>query len=163
MGTFHRIRDYPLGTFASTALALLATCTDEQLITLTYLAERIPRKESYREKIRWIRDLFRQRHPGLHIARKVVKNTNPLHRRKSIRNVIKNQRLMGTNKRKEFEARTGTYPPDTLLISPTMRCDLTCYGCYAAYYPRDNDLPLGAIDRGICEAKERGIYLILLT
>jgi len=163
MGTFHRIRDYTLGTFASAALALLATCTDEQLIALTYLAERIPRKESYREKIRWIRDLFRQRHPGLHIARKVVKNTNPLHRRKIIQNVIINQLLMGTNKRKEFEARTGTYPPDTLLISPTMRCDLTCYGCYAGHYPREHDLPLAEIDRVITEAKAMGIHLILFT
>jgi MoaA/NifB/PqqE/SkfB family radical SAM enzyme len=163
MGTFHRIRDYTLGKFASAALAMLANCSDEQLIRLTYLAERIPRKESYREKIRWIRELFRHGHPGLHIARRVVKDTNPLHRHKIVQNVIINQLLMGTNKRKEFEARTGTYPPDALLISPTMRCDLNCYGCYAGYYPQDEDLPLEVMDRVITEAKEMGIHLILLT
>jgi MoaA/NifB/PqqE/SkfB family radical SAM enzyme len=163
MGTFHRIRDYTLGKFASGALAMLANCSDEQLIRLTYLAERIPRKESYREKIRWIRELFRRGHPGLHTARRVVQDTNPLHRHKIIQNVIINQLLTGTNKRKDFEARTGTYPPDALLISPTMRCDLNCYGCYAGYYPREEDLPLEVMDRVITEGKEMGIYLILLT
>ena len=163
MGTYHRIRDYTLVKFASTALSLLASCSDGQLIKLSYLAEKIPRKEPYKEKIRWIRELFRRRHPGLQIARRVLKDVNPLHRHKIIQNFIINQLLVGTNKRKEFEARTGTYPPDALLISPTMRCDLNCYGCYAGYYTRDEDLPLDVIDRVITEAKEMGIHLILFT
>lgn len=163
MGTYHRIRDYTLGKFASTALSLLASCSSEQLIKLSSLAEKIPRKESYREKIRWIRELFRLGHPGLQIARRVLKDTNPLHRHKIIQNFIINQLLVGTNKRKEFEVRTGTYPPDALLISPTMRCDLSCYGCYAGYYARNEDLPWEVIDRVITEAKEMGIHLILFT
>jgi len=163
MGTYNKIRNYTLVKFASTALLLLASISDEQLVKITYLAGIIPQKESYKEKIRWIRELFRQGHPGLQIARRVSKETNPLHRHKIIQNFIINQLLAGTNKRKEFEARTGTYPPDALLISPTMRCDLNCYGCYAAYYSRDKDLPLEVMDRVITEAKEMGIYLILLT
>ena len=163
MGTYDKIKDYTLVKFASTALMLLASISDEQFIKITYLAEVIPQKGTYKEKIRWIRQLFRQGHPGLQIARRVSKGTNPLHRHKIIQNFIINQLLVGTNKRKEFEERTGTYPPDTLLISPTMRCDLNCYGCYSAYYPRDKDLPLEVIDRVITEAKEMGIYLILLT
>lgn len=163
MGTYQRMRDYTLVKFASTALSLLASCSDKQLIKLCSLAEKIPRKESYREKIRWIQDLFRQGHPGLQIARRVLKDTSPLHRHKIIQNFIINQLLMGTNKRKEFEAHTGTYPPDALLISPTMRCDLNCYGCYAGDYPQDEDLPLEVIDRVITEGKEMGIYLILFT
>ncbi|UCC66609.1 MAG: radical SAM protein [Deltaproteobacteria bacterium] len=163
MSTYHKIRDYTLVKFASTALSLLASASDQQLIKLSFLAEKIPRKEPYKEKIRWIRHLFGQRHPGLHLARRVLKDTNPLHRHKIIQNFIINQLLVGTNKRKEFEVHTGTYPPDALLISPTMRCDLNCYGCYAGYYPQEEDLPLEVIDRVITEAKEMGIYLILLT
>jgi MoaA/NifB/PqqE/SkfB family radical SAM enzyme len=163
VGTFHRIKDYTLVKFASTALLLLASASDEQLTKISYLAEFIPQKESYKEKIRWIRQLFRQGHPGLQIARRVMKDINPLHRHKIIQNFIVNQLLAGTNKRKEFEARTGTYPPDALLISPTMRCDLSCYGCYAGYYPREEDLPLEVIDRVITEGKEMGIHLILFT
>ena len=163
MGTYRRVWDYALVKFASMALSLLASASDEQLITLSYLAERIPRKESYKEKIRWIRQLFRQHHPGLQIARRVLKDTNDLHRHKIIQNFIINQLLVGTNKRKAFEARSGTYPPDTLLISPTMRCDLDCYGCYAGYYRQDEDLAFEVLDRVITEGVEMGIYLILLT
>jgi MoaA/NifB/PqqE/SkfB family radical SAM enzyme len=163
MRTYQRIKDYTLVKFASTALLLLASASDERLSKISYLAEMIPQKESYKEKIRWLRELFRQGHPGLHIARRVLKDINPLHRHKIIQNFIINQLLVGTNKRKEFEARTGTYPPDALLISPTMRCDLNCYGCYAAYYPQKEDLPLEVIDRVITEGKEMGIHLILFT
>jgi MoaA/NifB/PqqE/SkfB family radical SAM enzyme len=163
MRTYQRIKDYTLVKFASTALVLLASASDERLSKISYLAEIIPHKESYKEKIRWIRELFRQGHPGLQIARRVLKDINPLHRHKIIQNFIINQLLAGTNKRKEFEARTGTYPPDALLISPTMRCDLNCYGCYAGYYPKEEDLPLDVIDRVITEGKEMGIHLILFT
>jgi len=163
MGTYNKIRDFTLVKFASTALLLLASISDEQLVKITYLAGIIPKKKTYKEKIRWIRELFRQGHPGLQIARRVSKQANSLHRHKIIQNFIINQLLVGTNKRKEFEQRTGTYPPDTILISPTMRCDLNCYGCYSAYYPRDKDLPLEVMDRVITEGKEMGIYLVLLT
>ena len=163
MGTYQRIKDYTLVKFASSALLLLGSASNEQLTKLSYLAELIPYKESYKEKIRWIRELFRQGHPGLQLARRVLKEISPLHRNKIIQNFIINQLLAGTNKRKEFEQRTGTYPPDALLISPTMRCDLNCYGCYAGYYSRDKDLPLEVIDRVITERKEMGIYLILFT
>ena len=163
MGTYHKIMNYTLAKFASRALSLLATTSDEKLIKLCYLAEKIPRKESYKEKIRWIGELFRQQHPGLRIARRVLKETNALHRHKIIQNFIINQLLMGTNKRKEFEACTGIYPPDAILISPTMRCNLNCYGCYAGHYSREEDLPLEVIDRIISEGKEMGIHFTLFT
>jgi hypothetical protein len=75
MGTYNKIRDFTLVKFASTALLLLASISDEQLVKITYLAEVIPQKGSYKEKIRWIRELFREGHPGLQIARRVSKAT----------------------------------------------------------------------------------------
>jgi len=160
---YTRMKNYSLEKFTTSALSLLANASDEQLIRLTYMAERIPRKQSYRRKIRWIRELFKQRHPGLHLAKRIVKETNPHHRKKIITNFIVNQLLVGTNRRKEFEAKTGVYPPDALLISPTMRCNLSCEGCYSGDYPRDEELELETIDRVIDEGKEMGIHLILFT
>jgi MoaA/NifB/PqqE/SkfB family radical SAM enzyme len=126
------------------------------------LAEKIPQKESYREKIRWIRTLFQTDHPGLTIARRVLSETHPHHRKKIISNFIVNQLLVGTNRRKAFEAERGFYPPDAMLISPTMRCNLNCYGCYAGVYPEE-DLPYGVLDRVVGECKEMGIHLVLMT
>jgi MoaA/NifB/PqqE/SkfB family radical SAM enzyme len=163
MDFYQRAKRYSIEKFTTSALSLLANASKENLIRLTYLAEKIPQKESYREKIRWIRTLFQTDHPGLVIAKRALGETNPYHRNKIISNFIVNQLLVGTNRRKAFEAERGFYPPDAMLISPTMRCNLRCYGCYAGAYSTEEDLPYEVIDRLIGECKEMGIYLVLMT
>jgi MoaA/NifB/PqqE/SkfB family radical SAM enzyme len=162
MDLYQRAKRYSIERFTTSALSLLANASKENLIRLTYLAEKIPQKESYREKIRWIRTLFQTDHPGLVIARRVLRDTHPHHRKKIISNFIVSQLLVGTNHRKNFEIRKGYYPPDAMLISPTMRCNLDCYGCYAGVYPQE-DLPYEVIDRLVGECKEMGIHLVLMT
>ena len=162
MDFYQRAKVYSIERFTANALSLLANASAENLIRLTYLAERIPQKEVYREKIRWIRTLFQTDHPGLAIARRVINETHPLHRKKLVANLIVNQLLVGTNRRKAFEAERGFYPPDAMLISPTMRCNLNCYGCYSGAYSQE-DLPYEVLDRLMGECKEMGIHLVLMT
>jgi MoaA/NifB/PqqE/SkfB family radical SAM enzyme len=163
MDFYQRTKRYSIEKFIASSLSLLGNTSKENLIRLTYLAEKIPQKESYREKIRWIRTLFRTDHPGLAIARRVLSETHPHHRKKIISNFIVNQLLVGTNRRKAFEAENGFYPPDAMLISPTMRCNLHCYGCYAGSYSTEDDLPFDVMDRLIRECKAMGIHLVLMT
>jgi len=162
MDFYQRAKRYSIEKFTANALSLLANASTENLVRLTYLAERIPQKESYREKIRWIRTLFQTDHPGLTIARRVLNETHPLHRKKLVSNLIVNQLLVGTNRRKAFEAERGFYPPDAMLISPTMRCNLNCFGCYSGAYSQE-DLPYEVLDRLMGECKEMGIHLVLMT
>lgn len=163
MEFYQRAKRYSIEKFTTTAFSLLANTSKENLIRLTYLAEKIPQKESYQEKIRWIRTLFQTNHPGLAIARRVLNETHPHHRKKIISNFIVNQLLVGTNRRKAFETEKGFYPPDAMLISPTMRCNLRCYGCYSAEYSTEEDLPFEVMDRLVRECKEMGIHLVLMT
>ena len=163
MDFYQRAKRYSIEKFTTTAFSLLANASKETLIRLTYLAEKIPQKESYQEKIRWIRTLFQTDHPGLAIARRVLNETHPHHRKKIISNFIVNQLLVGTNRRKAFETEKGFYPPDAMLISPTMRCNLHCYGCYSAEYSTEEDLPFEVMDRLVRECKEMGIHLVIMT
>ena len=163
MDLYQRVKRYSVEKFTTSSFSLLANASKENLIRLTYLAEKIPQKESYHEKIRWIRALFQTDHPGLTVARRVLKETNPHHRKKIVSNFIINQLLVGTNRRKAFEAKKGFYPPDAMLISPTMRCNLNCYGCYAGAYSTQEDLSYEVIDRLVEECKEMGIHLVLMT
>ncbi len=146
-----------------TALSLLASASKRNLIRLSYLAEKIPQKESYREKIRWIRTLFHTDHPALTIARRLLNETHPHHRKKIINNFIINQLLVGTNRRKAFEEEKGFKPPNAMLLSPTMRCNLQCFGCYSGSYSTEEELSFELIDRLVDECKGMGIYLIILT
>ncbi len=163
MDLYRRAKFYSLTKFTTTALSLLASASKENLIRLSFLAEKIPQKESYREKIRWIRTLFQADHPALTIARRLLNETHPHHRKKIITNFIIQQLLVGTNRRKAFEEERGFKPPNAMLISPTMRCNLNCFGCYSGSYPIEEELPIEVIDRLIGECKEMGIYLIIMT
>lgn len=162
MDFYQRAKQYSIEKFAMAAFSLLANASEKNLIRLTHLAEKIPQKESYQEKIRWIRTLFQTNHPGLAIAKRVLNETHPHHRKKIISNFIINQLLVGTNHRKAFDAENGFYPPDAMILSPTMRCNLSCYGCYSGSYPQE-DLPFEVIDRVVGECKEMGIHLVLMT
>jgi MoaA/NifB/PqqE/SkfB family radical SAM enzyme len=147
--------------FATLAFSLLSGSSKENLIGLTRLAEKIPQKDSYRKKIGSIRDLFERDHSFLEIARRILNETNSK-QKETIVQFLFDQFLEGTNQRKDFALQTGFYPPRAILISPTMRCNLNCYGCYAGDYSKEGELESGEIDRIIDEAEEMGIHLVVV-
>jgi MoaA/NifB/PqqE/SkfB family radical SAM enzyme len=156
-----RFKKISLIKFTTLALSLISNGSKENFIRLTRLAEKIPKKISYREKIGWIRNLFESGHPSLEIARRLTRESNPRQREKVIHFLI-DQFLEGTNQRKAFELRTGFYPPRALLISPTMRCNLNCFGCYAGSYSKEEELETAEIHRILREAEEMGIHIVVV-
>lgn len=63
-------------------------------------------------------------------------------------------------KRQAFKARTSFEPPFAYLISPSMRCNLHCVGCYAGEYSIKDDLPIETVERVLNEGKEMGIHFV---
>jgi len=78
-------------------------------------------------------------------------------------NLIVNEFITATPKRDEFKSRYGFPPPFFLVISPTMRCNLNCYGCYAGDYNKKEELETALIHHLLQEAKEMGIYFITIS
>ena len=150
-------------------MAALASINNDKLFTFTYrsvakLAEKIAKRDYYVRRIRWICNLFDQGHPTLEITKKILKTLNPHHRKTIIQSYVINELLVGTNKRKAFAQEPGGfYPPGFLVLSPTMRCNLNCFGCYAGSYQQKEELSFDTIDRILNEAKEMGIYFITVS
>jgi MoaA/NifB/PqqE/SkfB family radical SAM enzyme len=164
MNYLQQIRNYTLSQVISGLVGALGNSSDQNLIRMTYLAEKVAQKDYYRRQIRRIRSLFESQHPALTVAKRIMQETNPLHRRKLVECFIINQLLVGTNKRKEFsESPGGFYPPGLFVLSPTMRCNLHCYGCYSGEYSREQDLPYPLMDRVLKEGKEMGIYFVVVS
>lgn len=146
------------------SIQLLSISSPRVIIAYTNLAELITQRDHYKRAIRKIREMFREGHPALHIAMKIIRGTSPRQKKQLIKCFIINQLLIGSNKRKRFsEEEGGFYPPGLLVISPTMKCNLTCFGCYAGMYRKDTDLPFEVIDRILIEAKEMGIYFAVIS
>jgi MoaA/NifB/PqqE/SkfB family radical SAM enzyme len=125
--------------------------------------ELIPKKDYYRERIRWFRQLLRENHPSMEFPRRILRDLHPNQRDKWITNLAVNHLLSGTNKRKAWAEKEGYYPPSTVVISPTMRCNLSCYGCYAGDYEKSLELTREEIDSVLCQMKEMGVYFAVIS
>jgi MoaA/NifB/PqqE/SkfB family radical SAM enzyme len=66
-------------------------------------------------------------------------------------------------KRKTIQRREGFMVPIAIAFSPTMRCNLSCIGCYAKDYPRNNELSLSEIDDIFTSAEQMGVFLFVIT
>jgi MoaA/NifB/PqqE/SkfB family radical SAM enzyme len=71
--------------------------------------------------------------------------------------------ITGKMQRVEYHERTGLQPPYLLVLSPTMRCNLACTGCYAYQYRKGDELPHGLLDRILREARQMGISFITIS
>lgn len=93
------------------------------------------------------------------------KNLSPNCRYKLLSNVGNNAILKGKVLRQEFKKKHGFMPPSVTVFSPTMRCNLSCDGCYAFEYnkKRSGDLSLDLMRKGIDEARSFGQAFIVIT
>jgi len=66
-------------------------------------------------------------------------------------------------RRRKFHKKNGLAAPTAIAFSPTIRCNLSCTGCYARDYPTDNELPLDVIDRMLTSAERMGVFLLIIT
>ncbi len=66
-------------------------------------------------------------------------------------------------RRKRKEKEIGAPIPAVLAISPTMRCNYSCKGCYSRGRPIDGELSVSEIDDLLFEAEDSGILAVVVT
>lgn len=96
------------------------------------------------------------------LGKRAIAGACPQVRNKAATNFFYNYLVLGAVKRRAFLRENGFLPPYLLVISPTMKCNLKCYGCYAGSYQR-SDLDLETVLSAIDQAKELGIYFIVIS
>jgi MoaA/NifB/PqqE/SkfB family radical SAM enzyme len=161
-------KQYLLVRAICTLFALLAKIHNDTLFRRAYtllilLAASLVKKDYYVETIYWIKRLFDRNHPSLAVTRTILKHTNPHHRDTIVKAAVINQLLVGTNRRKAFCDRNGLYPPGFFVISPSMKCNLRCFGCYAGSYDKSAELSYAEIDGVLNQAKAMGIHFCVVS
>ena len=79
--------------------------------------------------------------PSVHnFIQDILKNTNKNCLSKFFANFVGNATWYGIPKREKQGEKYDTKIPYTILISPSMRCNLRCTGCYAANYSKKDDI-----------------------
>jgi MoaA/NifB/PqqE/SkfB family radical SAM enzyme len=81
---------------------------------------------------------------------------------KLIGNLIYNWSVMGARKRKAL-TREGWWVPGFMVLSPTMRCNLKCTGCYSGLYSKEGELSEAEIDDLLQQSKRFGGYFAVIS
>ncbi len=162
MGIKTRIKNYTRVQAIKALLDLLPKLSNQNLIKITHLAERLADTDWTKRQIKEIRKYFQEGHPAVEFARRIARGLSPNCRDKFVRNFIVNAGITGINRHMEYARIHGYEPPWFILFSPTMRCNLRCVGCSTREYAKDTDLPLEIMDRVLTEAKtEMGVYFVV--
>jgi len=103
-----------------------------------------------------------EEHPALNLIKKLAKQINPNCRDKFVVNFFVGG-LKCSEMRNKISKDEGIKVPFFLVISPTMRCNLRCIGCYAGDYSKRDDMQFELMDRILIEAKELGIHFITIS
>ncbi|WP_027623630.1 radical SAM protein [Clostridium lundense] len=92
----------------------------------------------------------------------LLKNTDKKCMEKLFTNFFANAVWYGMPKRAKLLEEKGIKTPFVILLSPSMRCNLRCTGCYAANYSKKDDIPYEEVDRIVKEARNIGIYYFII-
>ncbi len=101
----------------------------------------------------------------LHIMKVFHRNWtsfNPTVRRRFVENLFGHFMLRNREKWEEACERWGDYPT-TMVISPTMKCNLKCTGCYSFNYQRRDAISTERLDRLYDECEELGIAFVVVS
>lgn len=65
--------------------------------------------------------------------------------------------------RRRLSRREGLQVPIGFAISPTMRCNLSCKGCYSRLHPKEGQLHPDVIESAVRSASEAGVFFFVIT
>jgi MoaA/NifB/PqqE/SkfB family radical SAM enzyme len=158
MGVQNRIKTFATVQTAMAALKILPRISEQNLLQLPVVRKGLesPRIAKYPEGKEFLKGLL------LHGRKGMARCSKPC-MDKLARNLIVNEFIAAVPQRKEFHSRFGFDPPFFIVLSPTMRCNLACYGCYAGQYEKGKELDGELIHRVLREAQEMGVYFVTVS
>lgn len=142
---------------ADRLLQLIGSSGSRGIMAAAQLVEKLA-PGHLRHHAHWLVEQLRDETPLLQLARRVVRDVAPACREKLVADLVGNGFLDARHRRAAFAEAHGVPPPVVLLVSPTMRCNLACEGCYAAEYPRGAELTPELLQAIIDQANEMGIH-----
>jgi len=93
---------------------------------------------------------------------RLAESLSDLPLRRFFENLIVREMAEGQRVRREFLAREGFEAPVTIVLNPTMACNLHCTGCYSYKMPRKG-MDYALVRKILTEARAMGTYFITVS
>lgn len=144
-------------------IKILPNTSDKNIIRILKLSKRLISKQ-YKPAVRFVINKAKNNHLVVDLFKDIINKLNPNCRNKLAENLFINSLLIGARTRARFKEIYGYKTPYLIVISPTMKCNLRCTGCYAGEYQQKEDLDFETVDKVLTEAKEKlGIYFVTIS
>ncbi len=163
VAAFDRLKGFVSSKILEKIVDTATTGDEAKLAELFELLSRIAPARYFRESFLDLAQKVRDDHPLARVFRRLFTDLDPNCRQKAITNFFVNFLLLGRGIRDRKESELGIHLPNFLVISPTMRCNLRCRGCYAGQYSKEDELPFEELDRIISESKELGMFFFTFS
>ncbi len=155
------IKEIAVKQMAIQLTPLIGKLSDREMGRFLTVAKKLAPTDFTKSFIDTIERMRVNHDPMIDFLKRMINQTNPRTRERIINNLLIKELMQGDvirhNLWLEGNASTQTY-----LISPTMRCNLNCPGCYASQYSRKDDLEIDVINRVVTEGKELGMFLVTI-
>lgn len=162
-GIIHRAKTGIAERVLGQALGLLGNNPDRNAKYVIQAIEHLANGENGAMISDWVRNWLSEGKPGRAFLGRVLKGTHPNVRRRYIARMVVNLFFRRQDVIQRCRERYGIYPPLAMVISPSMRCNYKCQGCYSASYERNDDMPPEVFDRLLTEAEDIGSRFFILV
>ncbi|MBW2028051.1 MAG: radical SAM protein [Deltaproteobacteria bacterium] len=157
------LRDRGMRQVARAIVRLLPSISDENFIRLTQLGERLSDDPEVLGAIHRIREhLQTPGHPAKDLFRRVMEYLPAERRIRLFETLFNGAWFEGGKRREHWAEELGFHPPFIMILSPTLRCNLRCKGCYTLGYGMKPELSLEVADRLLHECEELGICFVTI-
>jgi MoaA/NifB/PqqE/SkfB family radical SAM enzyme len=134
---------------------------EKNLSVLMDFVEKVAVIPDHKESISKLKEHFHGNSLVMEQIRRLCKNPKALY--KLLDSWVVDGILLGRPKREKIATELGVSIPSLILVDPTAACNLRCKGCWAGEYSKADQLEPELFSRIIEEAKQLGIYWIVLS
>lgn len=154
-----RMFEYAFGE----ALNLLAHSSERNYVHLAKAFRIQAKTKTARLVADWVERYLSDDGPGAAYLKRVLTSIDPNVRRNYIARFVAALVLHDNSIEHRLPDGRVAPTPACLVISPTMRCDLKCVGCYAGNYTKKDDMPQDVFERVLGEARDLGTRFFIVV
>ncbi len=160
---FSRAKHEAAERVLSQSLKVLANSSDKNYQRLAQAFGKLAESKQQQMVADWMQGYLAPGSPGVEYFNRLLGSVNPNVRKNYIAKTIVSLFFRDPRVSTRLMAEAGISSPNLIVISPSMRCNISCVGCYAGNYTKADDLDPEIVDRVITEAKELGIRFFVIT
>ncbi len=149
-------------TISNQLTEFMANASNANILRAVNILEKFASIKWHHRGFGAIKQMIQEDHPGIQAMRRILQDAGPAARSALLNNFLLGCLLLGYRKRLDFYNMHGVAPPGTLMISPTLRCNLKCYGCYSGTHEKQQELTEQEVDRLLTEASDAGTNFVIV-